>query len=393
MLRRKHNLNCIVEDCETKAYSSRSVFAFPRCPERSKLWKQALGIHPEAEILSGEGVCSLHFSVELMKKDEGDPRNTWLLPGAIPGADRASSASANPVHCRMCGALQETIPNRKVSDLRRDTQLLPVLDICLDLTGEINSLLPDGVCEACTSMVRYISKYAQSCWKAQEELAKTYAPGKDAKVEPWKRLTYSQEETHENDPLQLTEDIPETKPVVNEEPSESEMIELIPMEEVKQEPQSELNATEYSQQPTFEPEETPQPEPEPPTPSNSKSRKRSAEPPVKRSRPAGGTPGDMYDCDFCAQKFAIKKQLDQHIRDHIRNLAEMEKKRQLQVSQFRCLSCKAEFPTADQLKTHFTAYHQKKIECQKCNMTFNFKNLLEKHNVQVHPKRKKKSAQ
>ncbi|XP_001849422.2 uncharacterized protein LOC6039924 [Culex quinquefasciatus] len=389
MLRRKLNVSCIVEGCNSRAYSDQPVFAFPRVPETAKAWRRAIGIHPEAEILPDEGVCSLHFAANFVKKDKEDPRIVWLIPGAVPdlGGGGNSETPATPYHCRMCGSAQETRLDNAVSVMRRDKHMLPVLDICLDLNSEIHSLLPDGVCESCASTVRYITQFAESCWKAQCSLAESYAPGRDFKVEPWKRLAFCEDEPPENDPLQT-----EMKPGVEEEHSESEMIELIPMEEVKQEPQLEMYEPEIPQNTTIEPEEAPLVEPlpyDPPEPSGSKPPRKAREPPAKRPRPSEGfdtNESDLWACDFCNQKFAIKKLLDQHIRTHVRQLAELEKKRQLQLTgQFRCLKCQTMFPTAEELKVHFAAQHQKKIECKLCNVTFNFAGLLDRHNAQMHP--------
>lgn len=394
---RKSNLRCIVEGCDFRVgLNRRPVFAFPRSDETSGLWKRSVGIHPEVDVRPNDGVCSEHFEEAFLVRDEDDSRNVLLMPGAVPDLMTKASREGGPGHCRMCGSARKTSLNNKLSVLRRDMEMLPMLDICLDLSGPANPLLPDGVCEACTSMVRFFTRFAKTCWNAQDVLIEKYAPGKGYKFEPCKRLAdFIEEATEENYPL--VEVIPDPEPPkpapAYEDHSESEMIELIPFEEVKQELQLEISAPESPEKPPIEPaEQTPQKQPRKPS---KQSAKKSTEPSpaAKRSRPsevapkAANEPNDLYKCDFCTHRFAIKKDLDCHIRTHIRSLHEAERKRLLQVEQFRCLRCRAQFQQAEQLKAHFAAQHQNKILCGDCKLTFNYDSQLEKHNAQVHPER------
>lgn len=254
----------------------------------------------------------------------------------------------------MCGVMQKKPPNQKVSVLRKDLDTLPVLDMCLDLGSPANALLPDGVCEACISMVRIITRFARSCWDAQDLLIERYAPGKACKVEPWKRVTGGAEKTTVDDPL----------PVVQEPAGETvtgcgETELLTPKKEVQ-----EVNAPEDDQQPVIEPVETTEPPKQPyKPPKTSKSKPASAEPSAKRPRSSEGSAAGadiqpLHGCDFCMQKFATKKLLDQHIRTHVRNLHQAEKKRFLAVDKFHCLRCRAQFSQAEQLKQHFATMHQ-----------------------------------
>ncbi|XP_058813360.1 uncharacterized protein LOC131677520 [Topomyia yanbarensis] len=421
-------LVCIVQDCSARTRrTTLAVFPGPKCAGTQKLWKEALEQPIDGDIEGPYGVCELHFSEEYLVREK---QSIWLNPGAVPNS--TVKGARLPVRCRMCAKSERTTMENTVSKLSKDKQLLPVLRICLDLENTKHRKLPDGVCEGCTSMVRFIGRYAESCWNAQNELLKQCVTERSTIPKPWKRarkyenhsqiivipteaaspdlvLESSNLETIstklQHDPLDAEEALQVLTSIglVTSDTDDGYKQELVgenilPEElssEIKTEPIVYLDDSDEQQNITTESTSLP---------SNCRKMKTKSLSNLRKSPFRKSTKSDTtsnvankqhirslrarnYECGFCLQSFDTQGTLERHIRLHERELDEYgttSGANGKELDFIRCLQCRTQYRTALELKEHINLEHANQTDCLICGEKFKRKSRLDEHVIRTH---------
>lgn len=378
---------CSVKGCRTwiQPDINCTIFPFPDCKKSVQLWKQALRLtdniiayqpylpHQGRKM---HGVCELHFDEDFLIRESGENRVT-LMPGAIP---KNYKGQIKPIlsinHCRMCGLTVKSPMTNTVSKLQKDHRLRPVIDICLEMNDSNHSVLPDTVCDACTKMVRFVGKFAETCWDAQQQLLGLYAGGRGKKVQPWKRRYQYLEDAEETGVMDTESSDPSPSEqvelvTVEEQVSEVEPIETPPDLSVKLDPDNDTSGLVLIKAEPLDNCNSINDENLPET-SNQ-------EPPRKQFRPQQIDMSSgryrKFECKTCWQRLTSQVELNMHTWKHDRERSEGKSTAVAVLSgwsidSFKCLQCRTKFKTAEELKAHTAQEHNCDVYCPVCGIRF-----------------------
>ncbi|XP_065091107.1 uncharacterized protein LOC135712057 [Ochlerotatus camptorhynchus] len=378
---------CAVQGCSTWSHKNHNytIFPFPDCKESVKLWKQALNLTKARKM---QGVCELHFDEDFLIRESEDHHVT-LMPGAIP---KNFQGPIKPLpstnHCRMCGLSVKCPMTNTVSELQLDHRLRPVLDMCLELNDSKHSLLPDTVCDGCTKMVRFVGKFAETCWDAQQQLLGLYAGGMGGKkVQPWKRLYQYVEDTEERGVIQTESPYPSLSEQVvllttEEQVSEVESKEAPQDLSVKFDPDNDaprlisVKAEPLDSCNSINDENVPETSNQEPPRKKFKSRVQQIDMSSGRYK--------KYECETCWQRLASQAELNTHTRKHERERSEGKSMADAvltgwSMDTIKCLQCRKKFKTTEELKAHTAQEHKFEVYCPVCGIRFRNKEVLEQH--------------
>ncbi|TGO34145.1 hypothetical protein BHYA_0210g00020 [Botrytis hyacinthi] len=88
----------------------------------------------------------------------------------------------------------------------------------------------------------------------------------------------------------------------------------------------------------------------------------------------GGEPSDKFTCSICHQEFAVKKNLERHMRGIHKIAGEP----------FGCSICTKKYALRDYLHRHLTSFHTNGLKCNACGLSYPDDNVLNTHMRSVH---------
>ncbi|XP_053682744.1 myoneurin-like [Sabethes cyaneus] len=189
---------CLVPGCEFLTNNCNiAFFNFPTL-DRSQIrvWNKALGFRANCKHIPDPKVCEKHFdeseidkSVLPMKlKINAVPSIGLVSTSNFTENEIASSSSSNtslaagePNYCRLCAKLERQPFKNSIQKMMKCSDTAKLLDICL-ADGRNNTKLPNGACDACCHMMKFLMKFIKNCCGAQYKLSKIYS-GKDQVLE------------------------------------------------------------------------------------------------------------------------------------------------------------------------------------------------------------------
>lgn len=175
---------CMASGCEsTTDIPDLGFFDFPNEDrEQIRAWNKALGFRANCKHVPEPKVCEKHFTAEQMDKSSYP---VHLVPGAVPCVvlletkpdtdDVAASGSAlgEASYCRLCAKMERQPFKNNIDKMVKCHETAKLLKICLE-TADGNQMLPNGVCDACSHMMKFFIKFVKTCCGAQEKLTKIF---------------------------------------------------------------------------------------------------------------------------------------------------------------------------------------------------------------------------
>ncbi|XP_058467342.1 zinc finger protein weckle-like [Malaya genurostris] len=178
---------CLVPGCDSMTDNAQvNFFDFPTTDrEQIRVWNKALGYRANCKHIPDPKVCELHFEEFEIDKSSS---TVQLVANAIPSigvisAVKSGNESATPVtsamgaapsYCRLCAKMERTPLKNSIGKMMKCNDTAKLLHICLGSDGN-NPMLPSGVCDACSHMMKFLIKFVKSCCGAQGRLSKIFA--------------------------------------------------------------------------------------------------------------------------------------------------------------------------------------------------------------------------
>ncbi|XP_062535894.1 zinc finger protein weckle-like [Armigeres subalbatus] len=177
---------CLTPNCDsTTGQSGISFFDFP-CENKELIrsWNKALGFRANCKHIPDPKVCERHFHPDELDRNVDPP--TLIRSNVVPSVDVVSAAVGKPEvrdeiggssnessYCRLCAKVERQPLKNNLEKLMKCSDTAKLLEICLESSQEYE-LLPSGVCDACSHMIKFWIKFIRTCSCAQSKLIKIF---------------------------------------------------------------------------------------------------------------------------------------------------------------------------------------------------------------------------
>lgn len=182
---------CLAPNCSsTTDIVEISFFDFPTDDrEMIRAWNKALGFRANCKHIPDPKVCEKHF---LQKEiDRGAVPVKLISTDAVPSIGVVGAVMAKlspkedeegeksgvdlvkPTYCRLCAKMERQPLKHSIDKMMKCSDTAKLLGICLE-SSRSYEMLPSGVCDACSHMMKFLIKFVRTCSGAQEKLVKIF---------------------------------------------------------------------------------------------------------------------------------------------------------------------------------------------------------------------------
>ncbi|XP_055535243.1 myoneurin-like [Wyeomyia smithii] len=180
---------CLVPGCELRTNNCEVLFFNFPSSDRSliRIWNKALGFRANCKHIPDPKVCEKHFDESEIDKSVSPVK---LKVNAVPsiGVVCTSNSTTNEAttsnvtsltivqqnYCRLCAKTERQPFKNSIEKMMRCNDTAKLLNICLG-PGQDDTKLPNGACDACCHMIKFLIKFIKNCCGAQCKLLKIYS--------------------------------------------------------------------------------------------------------------------------------------------------------------------------------------------------------------------------